>query len=242
MPLRQCVFFLLSLVILAFRHSQQLRVKRLMERSKRQGGFSGGERYSQREDKSQNSDCRTAARSTDDGQTVATASRKEDSTAFPARSCILGANNSPVSVAATPDGPPFSPYEVAESVLSGGLGRLEETYGYASHLVQLAQLLLEQNEATEEGGYPEDWQDVVDAELAFYRAVLQVDNSSERTVASDFPTLGGLVSLSRIRGPHSPIPVPKKCRSALEPKARRGRRKGGSNTVTDIRGCRLEKK
>ncbi|KAL8447394.1 hypothetical protein Emag_004365 [Eimeria magna] len=48
----------------------------------------------------------------------------------------------------TPEGP-FCPAVVAAAVLKGALGRLRETCGYTSHLVQIAQLLMEQRDAGE---------------------------------------------------------------------------------------------
>ena len=50
----------------------------------------------------------------------------------------------------TPEGP-FSPFDVAAALLRGAIGRFEETCGYTSHLVQIAQLLMEQKDAARGG-------------------------------------------------------------------------------------------
>ncbi|KAL8432917.1 hypothetical protein Efla_006718 [Eimeria flavescens] len=79
----------------------------------------------------------------------------------------------------TPDGP-FFPGVVAAAVLSGTLGRFQETCGYTSHLVQIAQLLMEQKEAGEKDAeFSAEWQAVVDAELAFYRLLLLASRIQE---------------------------------------------------------------
>ncbi|KAL8451001.1 hypothetical protein Emed_002211 [Eimeria media] len=75
-------------------------------------------------------------------------------------------------VVETPEGP-FCPAVVAAAVLKGALGRFRENCGYTSHLVQIAQLLMEQRDAGEtDAVFSAEWQSVVDAELAFYRLLL----------------------------------------------------------------------
>ncbi|KAL8272086.1 hypothetical protein Esti_004021 [Eimeria stiedai] len=114
-----------------------------------------------------------------------------DTSGFP--TCQGEGTDSPL-VVDTPEGP-FCPDVVAAAVLRGALGRIRETCGYTSHLVQIAQLLMEQRDAGEtDAVFGAEWQAVVDAELAFYRLLLQADKPAERTITSDVPTLGGAVS------------------------------------------------
>lgn len=140
---------------LVFRHNQAMRVRGFRELSKRDCSSRSTSRSTSR-----NGGCRRRSNRSDQGalsNSITSLLRADMQETADARTGVketdmdfaigsVGDDLESLFIVETAEGP-FCPAEIAAAVLKGGLGHFEETCGYSSHLVQIAQLLMEQKDS-----------------------------------------------------------------------------------------------